>query len=197
MDIKEEICLVMKLLYERGLIPSLGGNVSSKVGNYLWITPSSKFKANLTPEDLVKLSLDGKIIQGSKPSREWRMHVAIYRSRVDIYSIVHAHNPLTVGLYSSQGLEGMIMEFLKGLTKVSIVPELPAGSKELASAVAEASKEADLIILRGHGIVSLGKSPLEALNKVEVLEMASLSALTSSIAKAMSWIHRLMGWGKG
>jgi len=64
----------------------LSDNISARVpgSNEFWITPSGIFKGELNPDDLVKLDLDGNIIDGFlRPSIEWPLHAAIYRVRQD------------------------------------------------------------------------------------------------------------------
>jgi L-fuculose-phosphate aldolase len=97
--IREDIVNVMRNLYRRGLVSALSGNASIRVPgtNCIWITPSGIFKGGLTVDDLVKIDLEGNVVEGfRKPSSEWRFHVAIYKSRPDINAVIHAHNPVTV-----------------------------------------------------------------------------------------------------
>ncbi|MEM4908852.1 MAG: class II aldolase/adducin family protein, partial [Ignisphaera sp.] len=94
--IKQDIVTVMRNLYRRGLISALSGNISVRVPGteYIWITPSSIYKAEIKTDDMIKMDLNGNIIEGHhKPSSEWRFHVAIYKSRPDIAAVVHTHNP--------------------------------------------------------------------------------------------------------
>ena len=181
--LKLAVCLVMKRLYEKGLIPALGGNVSFREGDRIWITPSAKFKGSLEPSDLVELSLDGSVLRGGKPSKEWRMHLAVYRSRPEVRAVVHAHNPLTVGLCASTDPASSFTPFLTEVGRLAVLPPLPPGSEELAKAVKEASKGAEMIVLKGHGVVTLGRDLWEALHRAEALEMAALSALTTLLTR--------------
>ena len=92
-EIKDEIIRISKVLYERQMITALGGNISGRIpgSNEFWITPSQVFKGALKPDDLVKLNLEGELIEGVyKPSMEWIFHAAIYKVRPDVNGIVHA-----------------------------------------------------------------------------------------------------------
>ena len=89
-EIKEDICSTMKRLFDRGLISALGGNISARIPGKkeFWITPSGVFKGQLEPNDLVKLDLDGNVLEGYlRPSIEWIVHATIYKHREDINAI--------------------------------------------------------------------------------------------------------------
>ncbi|MEM0076623.1 MAG: class II aldolase/adducin family protein [Thermoproteota archaeon] len=176
-EIKVEICKVMKNLYDRGLVASLGGNVSARVPGkeYFWITPTTKFKAALRPEDLLKVSVSGEVIEGElKPSSETRFHAAIYAKRKDVNAVVHAHNPISTAL-ASLGIEikPITVNAVLTLGKLKVLPYKTPGSKELADEIVDNLEKNNVLILGNHGVVGLGKDLVEALNFVEMLEEVS------------------------
>lgn len=177
-EIKREIIRVIKVLYERGMITALGGNVSARLPgrNEFWITPSQVFKGALTVEDIVKVDLDGNLIEGYlKPSIETPMHAAIYKVRPEVNAVVHAHNPYTLGI----ALAGIPIlpitdEAVILLRKVEVVPFGFPGTDKLANYVSEALKKgAKAIILQNHGVVGIGYNLLEAEAIVELMEAIS------------------------
>ncbi|RLG86130.1 MAG: class II aldolase/adducin family protein [Thermoprotei archaeon] len=179
-ELKEEICRVMKALYQRGLISALGGNVSARVpgAKEFWITPSGVFKGAVEPDDLVKLNLDGNIIDGYlRPSIEWPMHAAVYRVRPDVNAIVHAHNPFTLGLaLAGVGIKPISVEAVMVLRKVEIVPFAFPGTDELAKLVEKyAQTGARALILQNHGILAMGSNLVEAEAVAETLEEVSIA----------------------
>jgi len=174
-QLKEDICKVMRNLFRRGLISALGGNVSARLpgANEFWITPSGIFKGELTPEDLLKLDLDGNVLDGfGRPSIEWPFHAAIYKVRPDVNAVVHAHNPVTLGLaLAGIGLKPITVEAVMVLRKVEIVPFAFPGTDKLAKLVAEkAASGARAIILQNHGVVALGSNLYDAEAVAETLE---------------------------
>jgi len=175
-EIKNEIVRISKVLYDRQLITALGGNISGRVpgSNEFWITPSQVFKGALKPDDLVKLNLEGELIEGIyKPSMEWIFHAAIYKVRPDVNGIVHAHNPMVLGLtLAGKEIKTTITdETVLVLRKIEKVPFKLPGTKELADEVAKAaSTGARALILENHGVVGLGTNLLEAEAVVELLE---------------------------
>ena len=82
-----------KKLYAKGMVASNDGNISVRVGkDAVWITPTGVSKGELVPDILLKLNLDGKIIEGSsKKSTETAMHLRMYKENGEIRTVVHAH----------------------------------------------------------------------------------------------------------
>ncbi|RLE71656.1 MAG: class II aldolase/adducin family protein [Thermoprotei archaeon] len=192
-EIKREIIRVMKTLYNRGLISALGGNVSARQqgSNNIWITPSGVFKGDLHEEDLIKLDLDGNVLEGyMRPSVEWPFHVAIYKVRPDVNAIVHAHNPITTGL-ALAGItpRPITIESVVTLRKIPVVPFKFPGTDELAKLVAEKIKGgARGLILQNHGVVGVGYNLVEAETIVETLEEVSLTMFASIIGEMFKTI---------
>ncbi|MGC9149143.1 MAG: class II aldolase/adducin family protein [Sulfolobales archaeon] len=174
-QLKNDICKVMRNLFNRGLVSALGGNVSARLpgSNEFWITPSGIFKGELNPDDLVKLDLEGNVLDGFlRPSVEWPLHAAIYRVRPDANAVVHAHNPVTLGLaLAGVSLKPISVEAVMVLRKVEIVPFAFPGTDELAKLVAEkAAKGARAIILQNHGVVAIGANLYDAEAIAETME---------------------------
>ncbi|RLE86981.1 MAG: class II aldolase/adducin family protein [Thermoprotei archaeon] len=179
-QLKEDICKVMRNLFNRGLISALGGNVSARIpgSEEFWITPSGIFKGELTAEDLVKLDLEGNILEGFlRPSIEWPFHAAIYKVRPDVNAVVHAHNPFTLGLtLAGVGLKPITVEAVMVLRKVEVVPFAFPGTEELANLVKEkAMAGARAIVLQNHGIVAMGANLYEAEAIAETLEEVAIA----------------------
>ncbi|HCX69412.1 MAG TPA: class II aldolase, partial [Rhodobiaceae bacterium] len=66
-------------LASSGLSPNMSGNVSARLGDSIFITPSGVAYTDLLPGDLAEIALDGRVLSGPfPPSSEWHMHCAIY-----------------------------------------------------------------------------------------------------------------------
>lgn len=190
--IKFEVCRAMRLLYERGLVTSLSGNVSAKVPGTktFWITPSGVFKGGISPNDLVKLDFELNILEGTKkPSIEAKTHALIYKARPDINAVVHAHNPITVSLVNL----GYNLEFLSSeaeliIKKIKVIPYALPGSEELTKYVYNSVKEKNVkaLILIKHGVIGLGSSLLEAISVVESLEDLAKMNLIKLLLKKLN-----------
>ncbi|MCX8162231.1 MAG: class II aldolase/adducin family protein [Candidatus Bathyarchaeota archaeon] len=185
-ELKIEIIRVMKTLYGRGLVSALGGNVSARIpgSDTIWITPSGVFKGDLKPDDLVKISLDGDVIEGfMRPSIEWPMHTVIYRVRPDVNAVIHAHNPITTGLaLAGIELKPITVEAVVTLRSVPVIPFAYPGTDELAKLVAERVMGVRALILQNHGVVALGYNLVEAEAIVETLEEVATTQLVAMLA---------------
>jgi len=185
-QLKQDICKVMRNLFNRGLVSALGGNVSARLPNSkeFWITPSGIFKGELNPDDLVKLDVEGNILDGFlRPSVEWPLHAAIYRVRPDVNAVIHAHNPITLGLaLAGVSLKPISVEAVMVLRKVEIVPFAFPGTDQLAKLVEEkAAKGARAIILQNHGIVALGSNLYDAEAIAETLEEVATAQFVAMV----------------
>ncbi len=189
-ELKDEIIRISKTLYDRSLITALGGNISARLpgAREFWITPSQVFKGALKADDLIKLNLDGEVVEGLlKPSIEWPTHAAIYKVRPDINAVVHAHNPMVLGLtLAGKKLKTTITdEAVILLRRVEEVEFRFPGTTYLAEAIAEAaSRGARAIILKNHGVLGLGTNLLEAEAIVELLEsIATIEFICYTLGK--------------
>ncbi len=168
--IEEEIIEYYKLLYLRGHTTLLSGNISARSGGYIVITPTSIPKPLLKPSDLVYIDLEGRVVKGERaPSSEWRMHVAIYRRRPDVSAVVHTHAvaPTVLAERIDAGLLAESESYLGG--GIAVVPYIKPGTWELAEAVADALSKANVAVLSKHGVVAVGASLAEAVNRAEVV----------------------------
>lgn len=193
--IKEDIVNVMRNLYRRGLVSALSGNASIRVPgtNHIWITPTGVFKGGLRVEDLVKIDLNGNVVDGSrKPSSEWRFHVAIYKARPDINAVIHAHNPITVA-YSIAGLrldESLLSEVMIFIKRIEYIPYVEPGTDALARLVGEkAATGCNAMVLEKHGVIGMGKDIYEAEMIVESLEDLAHVQLLSKLIRFLHEVY--------
>ena len=87
-------------LPKRGLVVYTWGNVSGidRDKGLVVIKPSGVEYEDLTPENLVIVDMDCKIVEGSmNPSSDTKTHVELYKSFSEIGGIVHTHSPHAVG----------------------------------------------------------------------------------------------------
>jgi L-fuculose-phosphate aldolase len=174
---REEILRVLKILYEKDFIQANVGNISLKVNETeILITPRGKRKAELNPEDILLVDINGNVIEGTLiPSIELRTHLAWYRVRPDIRAIIHAHPPYTTAasFYTPVESKPLITELADILgQKLLSIPYKKAGSPELEEDVADkgSTEGVYILILQKHGVLVAGKDLIEALNRLELLE---------------------------
>ena len=79
-----------------GLSNGTSGNLSVYVPEegYMVLSPSGMRYEDIQPEDVVVMTLDGKVAAGGrKPSSEWALHAYLYREKPEIRGVVHTHSP--------------------------------------------------------------------------------------------------------
>jgi L-fuculose-phosphate aldolase len=159
------------------MIVAADGNVSARLGrDRMLITPSGVCKGFLDPDELIITDMDGKPLRaGDKCSTEVAMHVACYRHRPDIQSVVHAHPPTAVAFsVAGRKLEPHVLPEV--VVTLGVVPTLPytdPGSYEVPDAVGPAIEKAEAVILEFHGALAVGPSVMQAYFKLEKVEHAA------------------------
>ena len=188
-DEKEQVALFMGRSYERGLTTSTGGNFSMRVGSVMLITPSGLDKSSLKAEDIAEVDIEtGKnLTPDKKLSIETEMHRLIYKKRPDCVSVMHSH-PTFCCLYSASNESidtTLIAESWYLLDRVVKIPYALMGTKELAERVSDyAGRGGHAFLLENHGALCIGKSPLNAFDRLECLEQAAKLSALSHLVKA-------------
>jgi len=167
---RTQIVATARRMRELGLVTHTVGNVSARADAGMLITPTRVHPDDLDPAQIVELTLDGH--GTANPSLEWRLHAAIYQARSDVHAIVHTHSPHAVA--RSFDPTPLIVEteertYLE-LDRVDVVPHAPAGSAELADAVAETLADRPAVLLARHGVIGTGPTPRDALEICCVVE---------------------------
>ncbi len=93
--LREQVCALHQELPRNNLVMWTGGNVSARdpESGLVVIKPSGIRYEGLTPENMVVVDLDGKIVEGDyKPSSDTASHCYIYRQRPDLNGVVHTHS---------------------------------------------------------------------------------------------------------
>jgi len=177
-NIIEELVEYSKLAWDRGLTESTGGNMSVRIDkNTIYITPHSSIKHFLTPKDIIKITLDDKVIEGvGKPSSERKMHFLIYKERPDVNCVFHAH-PTYATAFAVSGKKipfNMLPEAILLLKKISYLPYRMAGTQEFADVFKPELKAGkDVFILQNHGVTVIGENIKKTYEKLETLEFVA------------------------
>jgi L-fuculose-phosphate aldolase len=172
---KIELVHCVKNLYWMGLTTSISGNHSVRFrNNWMWITPSGFSRYKIQAKHLVKVHLrTGKAFGNIRPSIEFNLHRNIYNNRHDINAIVHTHSPFTIGVSISSKFRHVIEEAQIVVGEPVIISNKPSGSNDLAESVSLAfQKEPSTraVVIKNHGVVTIGKDIHQARAVVEALE---------------------------
>ena len=157
-----------------GFTPGTSGNLSVRLDSQrLLVTPTGASKGLIKASDMVIVDLDGRLLAGPrKVTSEISMHLAVYRQRTDIHAVVHSHPPIaTAFACSGRALDQFLCQ--EALMTVGVVPLAPyatTGTAEVAASMMPFLTDHDAILLENHGVVSYGKTLLEAFMKMETVE---------------------------
>ena len=166
----------LKLLSE-GLTNGTAGNVSifNREKGLVAISPTGVNYSELTPEMISIVDLDGKLIEGLKPSSELEMHMILYRNREDVNAVIHTHPVYTTVLAClRQDLPAIdYMIAVTGATKVKCAEYASYGTKALAENAYKAMGSSLAVILANHGLTTAGKDIANALNITVQVEYIS------------------------
>lgn len=85
------------MLVDVGIL-GYSGHLSARVGDRLLIQPVDDARAELRPDRLLLVTLDGDVADGDgRPPSETAIHTGIYRARPDVGAVAHFHHdPTTV-----------------------------------------------------------------------------------------------------
>jgi ribulose-5-phosphate 4-epimerase/fuculose-1-phosphate aldolase len=175
-DIREKMVLHGKSLFERRFTCGGSGNLSARVADGVLVTPTNSCLGRLEAERISKLDWDGKIISGDPPSKEWALHLAVYRARPDAGAVVHLHSPHAVAvsclndLNADNVLPPITPYFVMRIGRLPLVPDYPPGDPDLAKAAGRLAARCRGVLLAHHGTVVAGKDLDDAVYNAEELE---------------------------
>jgi L-fuculose-phosphate aldolase len=183
---KKAIIDIGQRMYVRNFVAANDGNISVKTGdNEVWATPTGVSKGYMKKKMLVKVDLDGNILEGTcKPSSELKMHLRAYQENEEIRAVCHAHPPVCT-CYAIAGIPltaPVLAEAVITLGDVPIVPYAKLGSREVPEAVAPFCHTHNGILLANHGAVTWAEEPYAAWYRLESMEYyANILLITEHI----------------
>lgn len=152
-------------LVELGLNRGASGNASVRDGDGMLITPSALPVAEMTPDSMVRMDLAGNVLQGGKPSSEWRFHRDILAARSEVGAVVHVHSTFatTIACLRREVPAVHYMIAMAGGDTIRCSPYSVFGEQELSGHALEALQGRKACLLGNHGMIALGKDLDEAL----------------------------------
>jgi ribulose-5-phosphate 4-epimerase/fuculose-1-phosphate aldolase len=201
----ETICETLIESYRRNWITSRDGNVSIRHHDrdHFYITPSGVRKQTLQPDQFKKISIHGVLWQEEyytdisanlKPSGEIPLHFGLQRQlgqhATDVRVVMHLHPTYCVAaMHRGVELSELARDFpeLSRYTRVGAnVPDVEPISQALADACFQSFgldqdgfTAADIVGIRGHGVVAIDTSPWRAFEHIERCEHIAKIILAS------------------
>lgn len=186
--LKQELYELHMELPKNNLVTWTGGNVSARdpETGYVAIKPSGVRYEALRPGHMVVVDLEGNIIEGDlKPSSDTTSHLYIYRHRSNVGGIVHTHSRYATAFAA---LGRPIPVYLTAMgdefgCPIPCGPFALIGGDEIGKIVVETIGESPAVLLKNHGVFTIGKDA----------EAAVKTAVMVEDVAATVWIALLMG----
>jgi L-ribulose-5-phosphate 4-epimerase len=170
---KEELAELHLELPKNNLVAWTSGNISSRdpESGLVLIKPSGVRYEALRPEHIVVVNLDGKVVEGElKPSSDTATHLYIYRHRPELGGVVHTHSTYATAFAA---VNRPIPVVLTAIADEFGGP-IPCGGfaligdEAIGKVVIENIGKSPAILLRNHGVFTIGKTA-EAAVKAAVM----------------------------
>jgi L-ribulose-5-phosphate 4-epimerase len=160
------------------------GHVSARVpgSSRVLILPRDASRAAVTPEEMVVVNLDGKLLEGKGPApTETAIHLGVYRARDDVSAVGHGHPPNSTLFTMVEQPMFAMRNFGFRFIGTPVHPD-PTHIKTVqqGDAVAKSLGNGKYLLLRGHGsVIAVNSVPEVFLDSLEMEENAK-SAIQSA-----------------
>ncbi|MEM7031933.1 MAG: L-ribulose-5-phosphate 4-epimerase [Chloroflexota bacterium] len=187
-ELRERVWQANMALPAEKLVTWTSGNASGRdpETNLMVIKPSGVLFEDLTPEDLVVLDMDGKIVEGERgPSSDTATHLWVYRNRPDVHGMVHTHSNFATAFAAANRpippiLTAIADEF-GGPIPVGGYASI--GGKEIGEEILRSIGDSCAILMKNHGVFTIGETVEKALKA---------AVMTEDVAKTV-WLTYQIG----
>jgi L-ribulose-5-phosphate 4-epimerase len=179
-ELRREVCALHAELPRHGLVTWTSGNLSARVpGEELMVIKASGIPyPELTLDAIVVCDLYGSLVEGElAPSSDAATHGYVYRHMDHVGGVAHTHSAYATA-WAARGeaipcvLTAMADEFGG---EIPIGPFALIGDEEIGRVVVEtlAAHRSPAVLLRSHGVFTLGPGPRDAIKAAVMCEDAA------------------------
>ncbi|MFJ4122712.1 class II aldolase/adducin family protein [[Kitasatospora] papulosa] len=186
-DPRTELAAAGARLAALGLSPGSSGNLSVRIDDRVLITPTGADLAEVDPDGLSVLGLDGTHLDGPRPSKEFPLHGAFYRRDDATRAVVHLHarNATAVSCLppwsARSAVPPLTPYFVMRVGQTPLIPYAPPGDADQAEALALLPFPLRAALLQNHGPVLAGPTMARAVDAA--VELEEVSALLLSLGE--------------
>lgn len=192
-EARERLVELHQALVDYGLVAWTQGNISQRVGDRMLIKPSGVDFADLTPESMVLMDLDGEVVEGDlSPSSDAATHAYVYREMPDVGGVVHTHSPYATAFAARREpipcvLTGIADEFGGD---IPVGPFARIGGEEIGQGIAETLRDhrSRAVLMASHGVFTIGEDARAAVKAAVLCEDSARAVL---LARSLGPVERL------
>lgn len=169
---RQAVVETARRMADSGLIINTAGNVSVRAGAWIAITPNALAYESMTPADVCLVDLaTGAAEPGSlNPSSELPLHLEVYRT-TSAGAVVHTHSHFATVLSTiADQLPAIHYQIADLGGPVPVAPYATFGSPELASVTAAHLADRNAVLMRNHGVTTVGDDLAKALARAFTVE---------------------------
>lgn len=174
-ELRRDVCGGNLALAEHGLVAWTGGNLSARdhETGLVVIKPSGVRYDVMTPDDMVVVDLDGRIVEGHRgPSSDTGSHLTVYRQRDDIRSIVHTHSTYATA-FAATGQEipcclTAIADEFGGPVPCGGYASI--GGNEIGDEIVRVLGRSPAVLMKQHGVFTVGPTIDKAVKAAVMVE---------------------------
>lgn len=187
--LREDICMLAKSMFDRGLTCGSSGNISARLSDgTVLVTPTGRAMGFLDPAQISHLDERFHLLSGDPPTKETPLHSAFYETRTGTGAVVHLHSTHSVALSMMPDtdpdnvLPPLTPYTIMRVGKVKLLPFFLPGDPAMGDAVRGLAGKRSAVLLANHGPVVAGKDIWAASFAMEELEeTAKLAMLTRGL----------------
>ena len=204
--IKEEMILIAKEMYQKDLLDSIGGNISFREGNKIFVTKTGSSidkHWDLNGDSIIETDLNGKALNDDEQSflsKESHVHYRILNIIPNVDTVIHAHPKYLLGFACLRIPMPIVTSPGRALgfpRYIQYVKDEPAVSSKEAIAITKYFKYlydknpncSLACLMPGHGVAIAGKGLRETFSKLHILENNARAFYLMQIIKSSDYYN--------
>ncbi|SES33422.1 RraA famliy [Streptomyces sp. yr375] len=164
-------------LFTRGLTHGSTGNLSVRLADgSLLLTPTGSSLGTVEETELSRTDLNGKHLDGPRPTKEAFLHAAFYRARPGAHAVVHLHSTHAAAVSClddvnpDDALPPLTAYYAMRVGTLPLLPYHAPGDISLEPLAERTARAHHAVLLANHGPVTAGASLEAAADAIEELE---------------------------
>ena len=160
---REELVLLARTLWREGYDDHLAGHITIRQDDGTFLcNPWYLLWCELRPEHVIRIDLEGNVVEGDWPAPLGiPLHLELHKRRENVAVALHNH-PRWGTIWADAGRVPPVYDQSSALGggEIAVVDEYsgPVNDPKAAARAVEAMGDADIALLRNHGVFVLGNS---------------------------------------